>query len=100
DRTRRSQARSDRELRVAAQGPWRPGPGRLRAGAILDAGEDGDVSWLAFEVQSRRRAQLVDITEKVAEAVDRSGIVEGVCHVFIPHTTAGVTINEGADPDV
>jgi len=58
------------------------------------------VSWLAFEVQTRRRAQLVDITEKVAEAVDRSGIVEGVCHVFIPHTTAGVTINEGADPDV
>jgi secondary thiamine-phosphate synthase enzyme len=58
------------------------------------------VSWLAFEVSTRRRAQLVDITERVAEAVARSGVSEGTCHVFIPHTTAGVTINEGADPDV
>ena len=47
-----------------------------------------------------RRAQLVDITERVAEAVTRSGVKEGMCTVFIPHTTAGVTINEGADPDV
>jgi secondary thiamine-phosphate synthase enzyme len=51
-------------------------------------------------VSTRRRAQLVDITERVAEAVARSGVSEGTCHVFIPHTTAGVTINEGADPDV
>jgi len=36
----------------------------------------------------------------VAEAVERSGVEDGTCHVFIPHTTAGVTINEGADPDV
>ena len=53
-----------------------------------------------FEVRTRRRAELVDITERVAEAVARSGIAEGTCHVFVPHTTAGVTINEGADPDV
>jgi secondary thiamine-phosphate synthase enzyme len=58
------------------------------------------VSWMAFEVHTTRRSQLVDITEKVAEAVDRSGIRDGVCHVFVPHTTAGVTINEGADTDV
>lgn len=58
------------------------------------------MSWLTFEVSTRRRAQLVNITERVAEAVTRSGVSEGTCHVFIPHTTAGVTINEGADPDV
>jgi len=58
------------------------------------------VSWLNFEVRTTRRAQLVNITERVAEAVQRSGVAEGTCVVFIPHTTAGVTINEGADPDV
>jgi secondary thiamine-phosphate synthase enzyme len=55
------------------------------------------VSWLTFEVSTRRRAQLVDITERVAQAVEGLGVKEGVCHVFVPHTTAGVTINEGAD---
>jgi len=58
------------------------------------------VSWVTFEVRSGRRAQLVDITDRVAEAVSRSAVVEGMCIVFVPHTTAGVTINEGADPDV
>lgn len=58
------------------------------------------MSWVNFEVRTARRAQLVDITERVAEAVERSGVREGTCTVFIPHTTAGVTINEGADPDV
>jgi secondary thiamine-phosphate synthase enzyme len=58
------------------------------------------MAWAKFEVATRRRAQLVDITERVAEAVERSGVTNGLCHVFIPHTTAGVTINEGADPAV
>jgi len=58
------------------------------------------VNWVTFEVRTARRAQLVDITERVAEAVEKSEVNEGLCHVFIPHTTAGVTINEGADPDV
>jgi secondary thiamine-phosphate synthase enzyme len=58
------------------------------------------VSWHTFEVTTSRRSQLVDITERVGEAVERSGVREGVCHVFIPHTTAGVTVNEGDDPDV
>jgi secondary thiamine-phosphate synthase enzyme len=58
------------------------------------------VSWQTFEVHSGRRAQLIDITDKVAAAVESSGVADGVCHVFIPHTTAGVTINEGADPAV
>jgi len=58
------------------------------------------MSWVTFEVRTTRRAELVNITDRVAEAVARSGVVDGTCHVFIPHTTAGVTINEGADPDV
>ena len=58
------------------------------------------MAWVAFEVRTGRRAQLVDITTRVAEAVERAAIAEGTCHVFVPHTTAGVTINEGADPDV
>lgn len=53
-----------------------------------------------IEVRTTRRAQLVNITEQVAAAVDKSGVREGICHVFVPHTTAGVTINEGADADV
>ena len=58
------------------------------------------MSWVSFEVRTARRAQLVDITDRVAEAVTKSEVTNGLCHVFIPHTTAGVTINEGADPDV
>ena len=58
------------------------------------------MSWVSFEVSTQRRAQMVDITKRVAEAVGGSGVSEGLCHVFVPHTTAGVTINEGADPDV
>ena len=58
------------------------------------------MSWVTFQVQTARRTQLVDVTSRVAEAVERSGVRDGVCHVFVPHTTAGVTINEGADPDV
>jgi secondary thiamine-phosphate synthase enzyme len=58
------------------------------------------MAWVSFQVTTHRRAQLIDITERVADAVAKSGIADGLCHVFIPHTTAGVTINEGADPDV
>ena len=43
---------------------------------------------------------LVNITARVQEAVTQSGVQEGLCVVFCPHTTAGVTINENADPDV
>jgi secondary thiamine-phosphate synthase enzyme len=57
-------------------------------------------SWTSFEVRTQRRAQLLDITDRVDREVARSGVAEGVCHIYVPHTTAGVTINEGADPDV
>ncbi|MBC7253546.1 MAG: YjbQ family protein [Actinobacteria bacterium] len=53
-----------------------------------------------FEVSTAGRSQMVDITSRVREVVRRSGVEEGVCQVYIPHTTAGVTVNEAADPDV
>jgi secondary thiamine-phosphate synthase enzyme len=53
-----------------------------------------------FAVSTRRRVELIDITRRVGEIVRESGIGEGVCRVFVPHTTAAVTINEKADPDV
>lgn len=51
-------------------------------------------------VQSSERCQVLDLTGEVQAVVRASGVVDGVCVVFIPHTTAGVTINENFDPDV
>jgi secondary thiamine-phosphate synthase enzyme len=45
-------------------------------------------------------AGFIDITAQIAAIVRAGGVADGVCHVFVPHTTAGVTINENADPDV
>jgi len=53
-----------------------------------------------FQVRSSQRTDFIDITHSVQEAVEKSGVTEGVCIVFIPHTTAAVTINENADPSV
>lgn len=49
---------------------------------------------------STSRSQMVDITDEVRRIVRESGVDEGVCVVFSTHTTAGITINENADPDV
>jgi secondary thiamine-phosphate synthase enzyme len=51
-------------------------------------------------VSTERREQMVDITERIQEEVGGSGVSDGLCHVFVPHTTSGVAINEGADPAV
>ncbi|MCL5808496.1 MAG: secondary thiamine-phosphate synthase enzyme YjbQ [Deltaproteobacteria bacterium] len=51
-------------------------------------------------IRTQSRCEMIDITERIAEKVRESGIREGLCRVFIPHTTAAVTINENADPDV
>lgn len=51
-------------------------------------------------VPTSRKIQLRDITNEVSDIVRTSGIEEGVCIVFCPHTTAGLVINENADPDV
>jgi secondary thiamine-phosphate synthase enzyme len=53
-----------------------------------------------IEVRTKSREELVDITPQVQDAVRTSGIAEGICVVYAPHTTAAVTINECADPDV
>ncbi|TMB94902.1 MAG: YjbQ family protein [Chloroflexi bacterium] len=58
------------------------------------------VDWESFRVRTERRVQLLDVTRKVAQLVERAEVVDGVCYVFVPHTTAGVTINEAAEPDV
>jgi len=51
-------------------------------------------------VQTRSRAEMVDITAQVRDAVRESDVSSGICVVYCPHTTAAVTINENADPDV
>jgi secondary thiamine-phosphate synthase enzyme len=53
-----------------------------------------------FRVRSQEREILIDITNEINKIVRISNIQEGVCRVFIPHTTAGITINENADPSV
>jgi secondary thiamine-phosphate synthase enzyme len=53
---------------------------------------------MKIEVRSGARREMIDITSKVADAVEGAG--DGLCHVFVPHTTAAVVINEHADPDV
>ncbi len=51
-------------------------------------------------ISSRRRCEMIDVTDSVEQVVRESGIQSGVVVVYVPHTTAGVTINENADPDV
>ena len=53
-----------------------------------------------FPVRTAERHQFVDITGHVQKCVDEAGFKDGLVCVFVPHTTAGVTINENADPDV
>ena len=53
-----------------------------------------------FKLPTSKRAQIIDITETVKNCVKDSKIEEGIAIVYSPHTTAGITINEGADPDV
>ena len=55
---------------------------------------------IRFDVRTGARTQIVDITGEVRQAVRELGMAEGVCTVFVPHTTAGITINENADPSV
>jgi len=55
---------------------------------------------VTLEVETRSRQEMVRITRQLADLVQRSGWKNGLCLVFVPHTTAGITINENADPDV
>lgn len=53
-----------------------------------------------LQVKTSSRIQFVDITSRVAEVIRKSGVKDGIAVVYVPHTTAGVTINESADPAV
>jgi secondary thiamine-phosphate synthase enzyme len=53
-----------------------------------------------INVRSKSRNEFIDITEMVQEVVKEAGITKGICYLYVPHTTAGITINEGADPSV
>ena len=53
-----------------------------------------------FYLKSTGKTELINITSRIAEVVSSSSLEDGLCTVFIPHTTAGVTINEAADPSV
>jgi len=53
-----------------------------------------------ISVKTSSHTQFIDITSKVSEVLQKTGIKDGICTVFTPHTTAGITINENADPDV
>jgi secondary thiamine-phosphate synthase enzyme len=54
----------------------------------------------SFNISTTRQAEFVDITGRVQRIVDDIGLKDGLVIVFVPHTTAGITINESADPDV
>ena len=53
-----------------------------------------------FSIRTTTRNEFIEITDRVQHAVDAAGIQEGLCVVYCPHTTAAITVNENADPDV
>ena len=53
-----------------------------------------------INVKTGSRTEFINITSGIQEIVDESGVKNGVCYIYVPHTTAAVTINEGADPSV
>ena len=54
----------------------------------------------SFQISTHARSEFIDITRQVMNALSSSTIHDGICQVFVPHTTAGIVINENADPDV
>jgi secondary thiamine-phosphate synthase enzyme len=55
---------------------------------------------ITVSVKTTARVDMVDITHLVRQEVEKEGVTNGLCVVYVPHTTSGVTINEGADPAV
>ena len=55
---------------------------------------------ITFPVKTNSREELIDITSQVRRAVSDLKVKDGVCYIYTPHTTAAITINENADPDV
>lgn len=55
---------------------------------------------ISLTVKTRARIEMIDITSMIQKQLDTSGLKDGLCIAYVPHTTAGITINEGADPAV
>ena len=53
-----------------------------------------------LNIKTPKREDLIELTDKIRKIVKESNVKEGVCRIFVPHTTAGITINENADPAV
>lgn len=53
-----------------------------------------------INVKSEKRIELINITEEIQNEISSSGIENGICYLYVPHTTAAITVNEGADPSV
>jgi secondary thiamine-phosphate synthase enzyme len=51
-------------------------------------------------LRTKSRVEMINITDEVRRAAAESGVKDGICYVFVPHTTAAITMNENADPDV
>jgi secondary thiamine-phosphate synthase enzyme len=68
-----------------------------RADALFSFGILGS-EMIALKIKSNAREEMIDITDRVVDTLPQDG--EGVCVVFVQHTTCGVTVNENADPDV
>lgn len=58
------------------------------------------ITFEEFRIKTQKREELINITNEVNKILNSTGIKEGVCRIFVPHTTAGITINENADPAV
>lgn len=53
-----------------------------------------------ISVRSKAKTEFIDITADISHVISESGVRNGICYLYVPHTTAGITINEGADPSV
>ena len=69
-------------------------------GPKTNPGQAAGFQGVVLEVSTTRRTQLLEITTLIAKAIADLRISSGVCHLYVPHTTAGITVNENADPDV
>jgi len=67
---------------------------------MLESRAEGERnSMQTLSVKTDRRTQLVDVTAQVQKAVSASNVADGICYLYVPHTTAAMAINECADPD-
>ena len=64
------------------------------------AGRGSAVMLIKLNITTSKHTEMIEVTDIIQKAITESGVKDGMCTVFIPHTTAAVTINENADPDV